>query len=268
MIFDPHKARYRAFEPEMLRFYLDTGYEADRPMGNVAISQVAVVVKAWLVGLHEEVATILPKVLPWLDQAIASGEDFGGDLNAHQSYLCQARALGGWLLDGSNSADMWQQALTAQRASWLTDGGVWPDATIRQWGLNDAMAYALQAGSAHAGAETAVELYQRHTGQQTPPRLKTLRRPRDWAYALALHTLDQQDYEPQDLLAAGRRMLALNLQENWLGEGQLLRGAMWLKLVYALQQPALTPLQTILRAYDNMPDVPWPDFMPAQPLLH
>ena len=48
---------------------------------------------------------------------------------------------------------------------------------------------------------------------------------------------------------------------NWLGQGHTLCAALWLKLVYALHEPALTPLQTILRAYDNMPDVPWPDFM-------
>ncbi len=262
MIYDPYTTRNRAFEPDMLNFYLGTEFEAHHPMGNVAISRVATVAKAWLVGLHEEVAPILPKVMPWLDEAIAKGEDFGGDVNVHQRCLREARALAGWLLDGSDCADMWQQALVAARASWLTDGGVWPDATVRQWGLDSALAYALQSGSAHHGVETAIELYERYTGQQKAPNLKTLRRPRDWAYALALHTVGRQAYEPAALLAAGRRVLSLNLQENWLGEGHTLHGAMWLKLVYSLHQPALTPRQTILRAYDNMPDVPWPDFLP------
>ena len=262
MIFDPYITRHRAFEPDMLKFYLGTQYDAQRPMGNVGKYQVFNVVEAWLVGLHDEIAPILPPALQWIDEAIAKGEAFGPDLNAHRKELCAVRALGGWLLDGSACEAIWHEALLAERARWLTDGGVWPDATVRQWGLNDAMAFALQSGRAHDGAETAVALYERYTGKQKAPSVKTLRQPRDWAYAMALHATGRHAYDPHALLTAGRRVLAANLQENWLGAGQDVRGAMWLKLVYALHDPALTPLQTILRAYDNMPDVPWPDFLP------
>ena len=111
-----------------------TEYEAHRPTGNVARTRYPLCRDAWLVGLHTEIAPVLSRTLLWLDEAIAKGESASGDLNVHQSNRREARALGGWLLDGSNDADMWQQALIAQRASWLTDGGVWPDATILEWG--------------------------------------------------------------------------------------------------------------------------------------
>ena len=53
MIFDPYKTRHRGFEPDMLKFYLGTQYDAQRPMGNVGKYQVFNVVEAWLVGLHD-----------------------------------------------------------------------------------------------------------------------------------------------------------------------------------------------------------------------
>lgn len=56
-------------------------------------------------------------------------------------------------------------------------------------------------------------------------------------------------------------MLRANLQENWLGRGQYIRAATWLKIVYWHHDQSLTPLQTVLSAYDNMPDVPQPDFI-------
>lgn len=211
--------------------------------------------------MPKEIAPALPKALTWLDGAIANGEDFGPDFNGHRSHLSAARALGGWLQDGSACLAMWNQAALSQRASWLTDGGVWPDATIVQWGLDPVMAYLLQAGDAFNGPETAIELYERHTGKSEPPSLKALRRPQQFAYALALQATGRQDYDPQALVAAGRRVLSLNLQEKWLGSGQVIEAAIWLKLTYALHEPPLSPLQTILKAYDNMPKVPWPDFL-------
>jgi len=56
-------------------------------------------------------------------------------------------------------------------------------------------------------------------------------------------------------------MLQANLQKNWLGGGQYIRSATWLKIVYWHNDEALTPLQTVLKAYENMPKVPRPDFV-------
>ena len=52
MIFDPYKTRHRAFEPDMLKFYLGTQYDAQRPTGNGGNDQVFNCVEAWLFGLH------------------------------------------------------------------------------------------------------------------------------------------------------------------------------------------------------------------------
>jgi len=40
-----------------------------------------------------------------------------------------------------------------------------------------------------------------------------------------------------------------------------MRAAMWLKIVYWHRDKELTPLQIILKAYENMPDVKKPHFL-------
>ena len=264
MTFNPYRSRERAFTPGMLEFYLGTSYVPGDPMGNIGADQVELVVKAWLVGLQQEIAPVLPPALEWIDEAVAQGEVFGPNIHAHRSNLCQARALGGWLQDGSACHAIWQEALLAEREHWSTERYLSTNGKIVYWCLDDALAYALQAGPTFNGPAMAIELYERYTGRRKPPSLKTLRSPAPWAYALALHMTGRLNCEPADLLAAGRRMLSGKLQETWLGNGQYVRAAMWLKLVYSQHQPPLTPLETILRAYDNMHDVPRPDFLPPR----
>ena len=55
-------------------------------------------------------------------------------------------------------------------------------------------------------------------------------------------------------------MLQTYLQSSWL-TGLFTYAAMWLKIVYWPHDPSLTPPETILKAYENMPDVPRPEFV-------
>jgi hypothetical protein len=118
------------------------------------------------------------------------------------------------------------------------------------------MAFSFQAGQ----YETAVEEYERHLVSKAPSLKKTLK-PREFTYALCLQKLGRAQFDKIDLLDAGRRMLQANLQDTWIGVGQYVRAATWLKVVYWHDNPALTPLQVVLRAYDNMPDLPRPYFL-------
>lgn len=146
MTFSPEKARYRAFQPEMLRFHLNTKYETEAPMGNMGLAHIDTVIKAWLVGLREEISPILPRALEWIDEGIAKHEQFLGSVDGHRANLWAGRAIGAWLLDGSSCEDMWHQALLAERTAWVTDNGGWTDNEVRQLGLDEAMAYALLSG--------------------------------------------------------------------------------------------------------------------------
>ena len=121
--------------------------------------------------------------------------------------------------------------------------------------LDDFMALAFQAGQYEAG----IAKYQSYCAA-TAPSLKKPLKPRELGYALCLHMVHGQ-YTGADLYAAGKNMLQANLEENWLGRGQSMRAASWLKVVYWHADSNLTPLETVLKAFDNMPNVPRPDFV-------
>lgn len=284
MLFDPIKLRQNAFTDGMVQWHLEREYEPDAPMGNIADSQLHVVVKAWLVGLHDAFFPVIPRSLEWLDSAIASGEEnrFGPLPCMHRVTLHAAKAMGIWMRDSVNDEPTWLIAQTAQ-AEYMQTGYVkvlGPDKfdyelqrfvpqevhglpysssqIVRDGLLDDFMAFAFQAGQFEQG----IAEYEKHLVPKVPSLKKALK-PRDFAYALCLHREGRHTFDEPDLLSAGRKMLQAHLQETWLGGGQYLRAATWLKIVYWRHDPSLTPLQTVLKAYDDMPKVPRPDFVPA-----
>jgi len=66
-----------------------------------------------------------------------------------------------------------------------------------------------------------------------------------------------------DLRKAGHRVPRANLQDIWLGGGQFIRAATWLRIVCWHHDGTAAPLRSALRAYENMPKVPRPDFVPV-----
>lgn len=260
MLFDPNKSRLNGFDDEMLKFYLNTQYDESRPMGNVAASEIGTVIKAWLVGLHSAVSPIICRSNEWLDQAIKTDEKLGLDPNAHRTNLYWARAIGGWLEDGCNYEKEWDFSRVFQEARWRYEKRPWSMHEIVKTGLDDYMAFAYQSGEHDDGFEAGIEMYQRWTGK-TEVALSKVLKPRDFGYALCLHRTARRQFDEDDLFKAGRKMLQANLQEIWLGGGQYIRAATWLKIVYWHNDETLTPLQTVLKAYDNMPKVQRPDFI-------
>ncbi|WP_255503901.1 hypothetical protein [Cupriavidus sp. UME77] len=230
-------------------------------MGNVAQSDLADVISAWLVSLHVDVAPVIPRSLKWIEQAIEQDEKFGPDPNAHRTTLHWAKALGGWLDTGWNYEGEWDSARVYEEARWRYEKRPWPAHEIIKSGLDDYMAFAYQGGEHDEGFEAGIEMYERWTGKTSVSLSKALK-PRDFGYALCLHRTARQQFDEEDLFKAGRKMLQTNLQENWLGGGQYIRAATWLKIVYWHHDETLTPLQVVLKAYDNMPKVPRPAFVP------
>lgn len=62
-------------------------------------------------------------------------------------------------------------------------------------------------------------------------------------------------------LSVGERTLKGHLQSEWLAHGHMLIAANWLEIVYWHSGVTAVPLDTILKAYDLMPDVPRPTFV-------
>ena len=58
-------------------------------------------------------------------------------------------------------------------------------------------------------------------------------------------------------------MLTANLLSRFYEGGDVVQAALWLKVIYFDSGVAQTPEQTFARAYDSMPGVQRPDFIPV-----
>ena len=66
-----------------------------------------------------------------------------------------------------------------------------------------------------------------------------------------------------EFVARGKAMLTANLLPTFYQGGKMIETALWLKAIYFDSGVAQTPEQTIARAYDCMPGISRPDFIPA-----
>jgi len=66
-----------------------------------------------------------------------------------------------------------------------------------------------------------------------------------------------------DFVARGKAMLTANLLPTFYQGGKMIETALWLKTIYFDSGVAQTPELTIARAYDCMPGISRPDFIPA-----
>jgi hypothetical protein len=262
MIFDWQRTRWTfSDEGGRLRRCLAPVVTEGKPIGNHASHDLQDVICAWLVGLDHEVQPVLSRALEHLDKAIALDEEFGENRDFHRVTLRWARSLGVWLASAVNESQEWAQVAYYKQAYWSSEAPPLPKTAIVRYDLDDYMAYCVQAGKYADG----IEICDRLIGDRKIS-LGKRPKPREVAYAVCQQQLSGK-YSEDDVFEAGRRMLQANLEQDWLGAGQYIRAATWLKIVYwdpdvrAGRLPTLTPLQTILKAYENMPQVAQPEFI-------
>lgn len=248
MKFNPVLTLEKTLEADcyMLKSFLSREYDPERPMGNVAAFEVADVVRYWLIGLDKEVNQTIPRSLEWLNIAITQDEWHDRPHpNFHLQKLHAAKALALWLQSGDPALAVWEKTRLFNLS--VLESAYQKKAKTE--GLDDYLCYCIQAEQYEAG----IIEFEKYHGTKTISLKKKLS-PRDFGYALCLHHIKAQ-FDPDELFMAGRRMLQANLDDNWFGVGQFKRGAMWLKNVYWHRNRTLSPLETILKAYENMPDV-------------
>jgi len=256
MIFNPTRSR-ETIDGEIARV-LRAEYRRDALIGNWASNHLQSVIEAWLVGCQAEARPIIPRSMEWLRRAIEADEQAGDNHNFHRMTLRWANAIGTWMELGWDAEGDWNDARIFEEAAWRFEKRPWPTNEIIRNGLDDYMAFCVQAGEYEAG----IQMYEHWVGVKKLSITKALK-PREYGYALCLHH-GRGEFEDAALFEAGRRLLSANLEENWLGAGQAIRAATWLKIVYWDREDrdlALTPLRTVLKAYENMPNVPLPNFV-------
>ena len=278
MPFDPRieKEAFLHADRALLRQLLDIEFKTWRPMGYLASTVLHKLVYCWLVGLHDEIAPVLPRVIGWLDHAIAARD---GNRDATREARGEARtealpepaddgprglhinlhatrAIARWLHRGDAARDDWHGARCSQ-AGWhasLARGE--RRTTPGQVVLDDYLAWCVQAGDYATGIGLIESQLALRASAPAHAVLTRLPRPREFAYAICLHHLRGR-FEPAELFEAGKRMLGGCLDEAWLATGESLRAAMWLKIVHQdlaapLELAAASPLDAVRRAHDHL----------------
>lgn len=241
-----------------------------KPFGNLAMFDLKEVINLWLVGQHEQAAKFLPAIIEWLDAAIAKEEVFG-TWYLHASNMHQARAIAGWMHDRSDCFENWNMARYYLEQAWQEPVRPWSRKEVVA-SLDDYLMFAVMSGGQSQVWQNAIGMYDSWLG----PKVETVRKTqglRDYSYLLLQNNLGQRKESDVDLLRCGRNVLRRGLYERWLGSGQILKAASVLKLVYVNRylsldgshDPQLSPLETIYRAFDAMPEIPSPMFLKPRP---
>lgn len=234
-------------------------YDESKPMGSWGRSQIGAIVKAHLVNLGAAMIDLAPQAIDWIDRAFAREEDLGPDRLAWYGTLNEAKAMAQWMLEGKNPASTWSLAFEERLAARQRYADEKLTAKDRNTLLDDVVAIGLQAGR----YEEAMAYHDTLAGGPPKGKVSSIKAPRQLAYALCQRALGHSSGSDAELVQAGHRVLREHLAERWLHNGQYLRSAMWLKIVYELAQPELSPAEVLLKAYDDMPTIPRPAFLSA-----
>jgi hypothetical protein len=251
-----------------LDMYWNMHPKENGPVGNYGAGDVTVYIDAVTVGYAAEALPLLHRANQRINQGLESREYewFGGSPAQHRHNLHWGRALGAWLEDNELNTDHWNEARRYLEKWWA--GGFGTRQQILRWGLDDYMALSVLGSRADGSPQgltplkEGIEMFERSFSTHTISLKKTLK-PRQFGYALCRHYLNNE-FDRADILQAGRRMLAANLTDKikngWLENGQSDRAAMWLMLVYWYPafhhgEPLPSPVDVLLKAYDDIPGV-------------
>ncbi len=255
-LFDPVNGRLNLERGLEGGYLLGAVYNPSKPMGNFAACDTNWFVECAVLGMWHRVRHLVPERMEWLVNALDTDELLGQSRPFYRYGLLTALGVYRWLHEASPAVDTWHQALDEHEAA-LFEPGTYRT-TQTTYGLDDYMALSLLADQPARG----VAMYERLRPGKPPLPLRSLRAPRDWGWWACRRRLGDK-LDEAELRTAGRRVLRLNLDDPWLGRGQATRAAMWLMAIYWLDERSLTPVQTLLRAYDDLPKVQRPAFAQA-----
>ena len=279
-IFHPVRSR-KNFDERLLKFDLDSiNHDHGGQLAGPASAKLLGVISAWLVGLHDEIAPLLQHCDAQLRRSLEMDEPTTGTYG--RASRTETFALTQWMLHGQVDAWIYQRALDEYDDHFAQGGtrDIDPDyfnkekgvfepiiehglpveaKEIRNGYLPGYLALCIAAGQAERG----LELYQRVGGapKDKPSQLRTIG---EFGYWGCRELAATGSFGADNTIAAGERILRRELQGNWLGHGQYPTAALWLKTLYWQSGRVRDPLQTILKAYDLMPDVSKPDFLSEQ----
>ena len=262
--FDPQHSR-ALWLSHRLPYLEGCDYAAIAPAVAVHFAQLQAsrMVDAHFVGLSEAVEPYLDQLVRWMerqpepDRAVFSGDGF--DEDAHGLALWgwrQALGLCRWLLHGEPDDATLVSALDADWHGLFSQ----EMPSRRTWAgrletLSQRMATALAAGVPRFGLR-----FYKAISPMPPYGLNF--QVHDFGTWAALY-LDAGNPRDETFVQRGHDMLSEALLGKFFWEGTRIEPALWLKAIYFDSGIVETPAQAIARAYDSMPGVTRPDFLPA-----
>lgn len=264
-VFNPIRSRQN-FDEFLLEMELSRTAADFHKLGGAAISRLGEIVEAWLVGLQKEIEPALQQCHAWLKQSIETGASLGDvDIPATRR---EAFGLSHWMLNNENDAATYLAALD-EFEFYFRQGGrkeIDPSSFNKETQrfdeiLNGYLENYLAACIQCEQYQRGVSLYEKVGGKTNidPGRTNKIIEFGYWVCRENLNgTIPTDQY-----VSLGARILERHLQGDWLPHGQMIGSAMWLKTVYWHSGVTSTPLGTILKAYELMPDVAKPVFVTA-----
>jgi hypothetical protein len=271
--FDPAKRR-AIFDRFLLKFTLSTDFAGRGVPGLVAHNTVSTIVYAWLVGLYSEVRPTLTECVAWLASADEGDEPSGG-----ANFRTDDRGLAIWMATGHSDKTVYALAkkrwnayfdyndprrlatkdqTASPREIAKTRRETLSTLNIGAGALGCFLANCIQSGSFADGIQLCEEIG--YKGQDDTRKFQNETHFALWycRQAVAGVTFDYVD--------PGKRVLKRVLG-SWLGHGRSADAARWLKIVLSDSGTTRTPLETILSAYDYLPDVERPAFLRGTPIV-
>ncbi len=260
--FDPLESR-NIWLRHRLEFTRSLKADSVPPIGrpHYAQLQTSSMIDAYLLGLVDEVRPILEGLVGWMEKQpepdrlvfSGSGHREGAWWVAVYEWR-QALGLCRWLLRGDHAeheltgalAADWQGLEKAEHAAAARAG--------RREYLSRLLAMALAANAPLLGLRIYDALGPKRPSGLVAPVLR-------FGYWACRH-LVEGGARDATFVARGKQMLTESLLPKFFWEGARIEPALWLKAIYFDSGVVRTPEQAIAKAYDSMPGVERPEFVP------
>jgi hypothetical protein len=221
-------------------------------------------VEACLVGLAGEVWPTVEKIVRWTetrpepDRLVFSGAGENPEAWWHARYQWQqALGLCKWLSRGDRAEREFRTALEAQCQA--LDQLRREDAASVHANLCDCLSECLATALAGNAPTLGLKLYEAASVKRPSGLVAPLLTFGHWACG----HLAEGGERDADFVKRGKEMLTASLLPKFFWEGNRLEPALWLKAIYFDSGVVRTPEQAIAKAYDSMPGIERPDFVPG-----
>jgi hypothetical protein len=219
---------------------------------------------AYLVGLANEVRPTLETIITWMetqpepDRLAFSGDD--DDWDAWWFALYRWRQTLGfckWLSRGDRAEGEFTGAL---KAEWESLEHIPPEhAASARADLRTVLSVRLATAVAGGGPQLGLKIYEAAGVKRPSGLVAPVLRFGHWA----CRHLAEGGARDETFVARGKDMLTASLLPKFFWEGAGIEPGLWLKAIYFDSGVVRTPEQAIGRAYDSMPGIERPDFVPG-----